>query len=136
MLTFGNGERFERFWFVGSPVKDLMGGLYKDTDGEWRLAYRFRYYTSGTADPFAEDDKSWVSMKIKPDVDPAEMLPLSNVGIDIMLASTRITWEGEGLPVEVHDYRADGDGLDMFAIFKAAEWAHMRPAVPSSKEVH
>jgi len=50
----------EKVWFAAWEDTDWMAIVYRETaDAPWSAMYRFRYYTSGVADPFADDRKSW-----------------------------------------------------------------------------
>lgn len=105
--------------FSSGVAGDCLAGLARVKDGEWYLAYRFRYYTSPEFDPHGvgdnQDRKSWwsgtISRKHSPIADVDALL-----GMAVAARSDIITPLDKTLLENGHE--------SLVAALATKEWAH------------
>ncbi len=66
-IVFKAGRYFSTVWFVNSAdnTLDWYGAVWRDEGGDWRGAYRFRYYRDAKVID-SKDEKSWYAVLFPP----------------------------------------------------------------------
>jgi hypothetical protein len=101
------------------PTSDLLGQVYRDKDGPWKIAYRFRYYADDQVFD-SEDVKRGYRFDLAPHVDEA-------CAVEVILSLCRelISDGYDGARMSVVEVRSDK--VDVFLkAMEARPWFHGR----------
>lgn len=108
MFEFTEQHFYKVIWIWPSPLRNLMGAVFRDPEGQWWLRYRWRHFRD--AKIFGSEDKRvWYSGKVH-----AEHVDMAIAGFDQVLNTSRDDARGQVL---FHDFEpvirivVEGDGM-------------------------